>query len=114
MIRLYMDVHIPKAIVDGLRQRGVDVMAAQEDGTTTLPDPELLGRATVLGRVLFTHDKGFKNEASERQRTDIPFAGIVYAHPLKVSVGQSFHDLELIATAAEPEEYMNMLEYLPL
>ena len=31
-IKLYMDVHIPKAITIGLRLRNVDVITAQEDG----------------------------------------------------------------------------------
>jgi len=30
-IALYMDVHIPQAITDQLRRRGVDVLAAFED-----------------------------------------------------------------------------------
>jgi hypothetical protein len=79
-----------------------------------LPDPELLDRTTALGRVLFTHDKGFKTEAAERQRNGVTFVGIIYSHPIKVSVGQCVHDLEIIATAAEPDEFTNRLEYLPL
>ncbi|MDP3091950.1 MAG: hypothetical protein Q8N04_14830 [Nitrospira sp.] len=35
-----MDVHIPKAITDGLRVHGVDVLTAQEDGAARLPDSE--------------------------------------------------------------------------
>lgn len=30
-IKLYMDAHIPKAITNGLRLRGIDVLTAQED-----------------------------------------------------------------------------------
>lgn len=47
------------AVADGLRLRGVDVLTAQEDETTELQDPQLLNRATQLGRVFFTQDKGF-------------------------------------------------------
>jgi hypothetical protein len=47
-VGLYMDVHIPKAITIGLRLRGVDVLTAQEDGTITLSDADLLNRATNL------------------------------------------------------------------
>lgn len=50
-IRLYMDVHIPRAIVNGLRLRDVDVLTAQEDGTDRYRDPELLDQATALQRV---------------------------------------------------------------
>ena len=55
-VKLYMDVHVQRAISEGLRLRGIDVLTAQEDGGQRLPDPELLNRATVLGRVLFSQD----------------------------------------------------------
>ena len=40
-IALYMDVHVPKAITVGLRLRGVEVVTAQDDGSTALSDSEL-------------------------------------------------------------------------
>src|SRR5207302_10179568 len=49
-LRLYMDHHVPFAITVGLRQRGVDVLTAEDDGTATLDDDPLLERATSLGR----------------------------------------------------------------
>ncbi len=51
---LYMDVHIPRAITNGLRLRDVDVLTAQEDGTATLEDSVLLDRSTELGRLLYS------------------------------------------------------------
>jgi hypothetical protein len=53
-IALYMDVHVPKAITVGLRLRGVEVITAQDDGSATLSDAELLERATGLGRAVVT------------------------------------------------------------
>jgi hypothetical protein len=47
-VGLYMNVHIRRQITEGLRQRGVDVLTAQEDGTTRLPDSELLDRAIEM------------------------------------------------------------------
>ena len=41
----YMDHHVPSAITNGLRLRGVDVLTAHEDGTQRLEDPALLDRA---------------------------------------------------------------------
>jgi hypothetical protein len=52
MIRPYMDVHVPAAVTQALRLRGVDVLTAQEDNARRLLDDELLDRATALGRVL--------------------------------------------------------------
>jgi hypothetical protein len=51
-----MDVHVKAAITAGLRQRGIDVLTAQEDGANRLDDDRLLERATALQRVLFSQD----------------------------------------------------------
>jgi len=40
-IALYMDVHVPQAITEQLRRRGIDVLTAFEDGTEQLPDDQL-------------------------------------------------------------------------
>jgi|SRR5215467_1628128 len=77
-VHLYMDVHVRRTVTAGLRLRGVDVLTAQEDGTGELPDPELLDRATELGRVLFTQDDDLLREAKRRQQTGESFAGIIY------------------------------------
>jgi predicted nuclease of predicted toxin-antitoxin system len=55
-VGFYMDVHVPRAITERLRLRGIGVMTAQEDGARRLADPELLDRAAALSRVLFTRD----------------------------------------------------------
>jgi hypothetical protein len=44
----YMDVHVPSAITEGLRRRGIDVLTSQDDGTRQLNDEVLLVRATAL------------------------------------------------------------------
>jgi predicted nuclease of predicted toxin-antitoxin system len=113
-VGLYMDVHVRQAVTDGLRDRGVDVLTAQEDGRRELPDPDLLDRATVLGRVLFTQDDDFLQEAARRQKAGIHFAGVVYAHQLALTIGQCIEELETLAKAGQPEDFENRIEYLPL
>jgi predicted nuclease of predicted toxin-antitoxin system len=93
---------------------GVDVLTAQEDGAESLHDPEMLDRATVLGRVLFTQDEDFLREASRKQRTREAFAGIIYGHQRNVTVGQCVKDLEIIAKVIEPAEAESQVMYLPL
>ncbi len=109
-----MDHHIPRAITAGLRIRGVDVLTAYEDGMSAESDSALLDRATFLERILFTQDEDLLNEATGRQRTGVPFYGIVYAHQLRVSVGKCIQDLELIAATGYPQEFLNQVQYLPL
>ena len=85
-ITLYMDHHVPRAITEGLRLRGIDVITAWEDGTSELDDPALLDRATELSRVLFTQDDDLLVEATKRQRNRLSLCGVIYAHQLRVSI----------------------------
>jgi hypothetical protein len=59
-IALYMDVHVPQAITEQLRRRGIDVLTAFDDGSQELSDDRLLVRVTQLNRVLFTQDIRFR------------------------------------------------------
>ena len=113
-IALYMDHHVPRAITLGLRLREVDVLTAYEDGTSELEDPDLLDRAGVVGRVLFTRDDDLLAEATQRQQAGISFRGVIYAHQLRVSIGRCVEDLEIIAKAGEPEDLMNQVMFLPI
>jgi predicted nuclease of predicted toxin-antitoxin system len=109
-----MDVHVPRTITQGLRLRDVDVLTAQEDGAHQLGDAELLDRATLLGRVLFTLDADLLAETRRRQGEDRRFSGVVYAHQLQVTLGQCVRDLELIATIGEPDDFEGHVYHLPL
>lgn len=113
-IHLYMDAHVPQAVTNGLRVRGVDVITAQENNASNLPDSELLNRATALHRALFTFDDDLLVEATRRQQAGIYFEGVIYANPLSVSIGKCVHDLEIIAKGGEPEDLINRVEFLPL
>lgn len=113
-IALYFDVHVRAAIADGLRLRGVNVLTAQEDGAAEMDDPDLLDRAGVLGRVIFTQDQDFLREAHRRQAAGEFFNGVIYSHQLHSTVGQCVSGLELIAKIHEPEDMANTVEYLPL
>lgn len=111
-LRLYADIHIPRAIVLGLRLRGVDVLTAQDDQASSFTDPMLLDRATSLGCVRFSFGTDLLKEASRRQREQIACAGLVYAHPARISIGEYISHLELIATASEPADMVHRVEFL--
>ena len=51
-VALYFDVHVPQAIADQLRLRGVDVISAVNDDSATLEDDALLEPASDLGRFI--------------------------------------------------------------
>jgi hypothetical protein len=109
-----MDVHVRAAVTKGLRLRNVQVLTAQEDGTSQLDDPQLLDRATALGYVLFSQDTDLLIEAARRQAAGEPFAGVVFAHQQGVSDRRCIDDLELLAKASDPADLMNAMVYLPL
>src|SRR5712664_2963647 len=112
-VPLYMDVHVPYAITDQLRRRGVDVLTAIEDGCDQLTDEELLEHVRVLGRVLFTQDIRFKALAEDWQRQGKPFAGLAFGNQLGVTIGTYVKDLELIAKATDPADWANVVQHLP-
>lgn len=109
-----MDEHVPRAITTGLRSRGVDVLTAQEDGRRNTPDPELLNRATELGRVIFSQDSDLLIKARQRQLPHQPFSGVIDGHQQRVTIGACVKDLELIAKAAEPHDFAGIVLHLPL
>ena len=113
-VGLYMDVHVRRAVTEGLRLRGVEVITAQEDNSSLLKDPELLDRATRLGRVLFSQDVDLLREAQRRQQAGAYFAGVVYAHQLRVNIATWIADLEIIAKTSDLDHCLNHVTHLPI
>ena len=111
---LYMNHNVDRAVTDGLRLRGVDVLTAYEDRAHELEDPELLDRATALGRPLFSTDKDLIVEARRRQKSGQSFAGVIFAEQSRLGIGAQIDDLEIIAKTSEPEELANTLFFLPI
>ncbi len=58
-VSFYTDEHVAKAVVHGLRQRGVDVLTVPDAKLLSATDEEHLVRARAEGRVLFTQDPDF-------------------------------------------------------
>lgn len=110
---LYMDVHVPAAISEQLRRRGVDVLTAIEDGRAQAPDDELLARAHELGRVVFTQDIGFLVLAEQWQRQGRPFHGLLFGHQQRGTIGQYVSNLELIAIASDQDDWIGVIDRLP-
>jgi hypothetical protein len=113
-LALYMDVHVPLAVTEALRRKGLDVLTSQDDGTAAQDDDILLARANELGRVLFSQDQDFLRIAAEWQRAGRSFAGIFFAAQQGVSLGRLADDLELLLTCCATEELRGRVIYLPL
>ena len=114
-IVLYIDENVHRGITNGLRLRGVDVLTVQDDGRASFSDTLILDRATETERrVVFSQDEDFLAEANRRRAQIINFPGVIYAHKLRVSVGDCSHDCRNYCYKAYAEELSNRVEYLPL
>jgi predicted nuclease of predicted toxin-antitoxin system len=109
----YFDHHVPPGVARGLERRAVDVLTAQSDGTAAWSDEELLERATLLNRILYTQDEDFLQISDDWRGSEQHHAGIVYAHQQSITVGQTIADLELIAKAMTAEEMRDLVIFLP-
>lgn len=90
-IKFYTDEHVSKAIVKGLRQRGVDVMTTVESGMLGASDQDHLAFARTEKRVIFTQDDDFLR----LHTTGIDHMGIVYA-PQQTPIRKIIYGLMLI------------------
>jgi hypothetical protein len=113
-LRYYMDVHVPAAITEGLRRRGIDVITSQEDGTRRSDDERLLQRASDLDRILVSQDEDLLAIASRWQASSLKFTGLVFAPQEGASLGRYIDDLELIGRCCEASEVASRVSYLPL
>jgi hypothetical protein len=68
-LTIYMDVHIPAAITDGLRRNGLDVLTSQQDQTRTADDEDLLGRAAEWAQLRHGSRNEGHHEKGEGTRT---------------------------------------------
>lgn len=107
-IRYYLDQHIPGAVVNGLRQHGIDVLSAQEAGRCGLPDPDQLVFATVQERVMVTFDPDFL----ALHNAGTPHAGIAWCPATKYRIGRLIQMLILLHGVVDRNEIKNRVEYL--
>jgi len=106
-IRLYTDEHIPRAVVRGLRERGIDTLTVSEAGMLGASDEEHLAFARREGRVLFTQD----NDVLRLHASGAEHAGIVYARQ-PTPIGDIIYSLVLVVEVLDSEEMILHLEFL--
>ena len=59
LLKYFTDKHIPRAVTDQLRSRGVDVLRCEDVDMDTASDEELLEFATKEQRAMVTFDEDF-------------------------------------------------------
>ncbi|MBI4670977.1 MAG: DUF5615 family PIN-like protein [Chloroflexi bacterium] len=106
-IRFYMDVHVKSAVARGLRQRGVDVLTAQEANLRLAEDEEHIEFALGEKRVIFTNDADFLRLHAK----GIHHAGIVYC-PQTDSIGEMIQGLMLVYELLDELQMENHVEFI--
>ena len=106
-IKFYTDEHIDKAIIKGLRRRGVDVLTTPEAGLLGARDEEHLARALAEGRVLVTQDTDYLS----LDAAGIKHAGIAYA-PQRKPIGDMIRGLMLVYQVLDVIDMQDHVEYL--
>ena len=110
MVRLkfYTDEHISKAVVKGLRARGVDIVSCVDVGNRTASDVEHLNYAEGENRVVVTYD----NDFLKLHEAGHPHGGIAFSHrPL--SIGEMIGILLLMHEVFEDVDMRGKVEFIP-
>lgn len=106
-IKYYTDEHIPTAVVEGLRRRGIDTLTTAEAGLLGAADEVQLAFATAQERVLFSQDDDFLR----LHAAGVEHAGIVYVHQGAL-IGNMVRGLHFIYQLMNAEEMKNHVEFL--
>jgi predicted nuclease of predicted toxin-antitoxin system len=106
-VSFYTDEHVSRAVIQGLRHRGIDVLTVPEAGLMGASDEEHLSRALQESRVIFTQDDDFLRLAAAGH----PHAGIVYA-PQHSSVREILHGLLMVYEVLGAEEMAGQVEFV--
>jgi hypothetical protein len=113
-VRLYFDADsMERAVVAGLRARGIDATTAFESGIADRSDEEQLDFTCSQGRVLFSFNAAhFCRIHAEFLANGKIHAGIILAPQQRYSAGERVRRLLKFVAAKTPEDMHNQLEFL--
>ena len=106
-IRFYTDEHVARAVVRGLRQRGVDVLTAAEVGLLGAKDTDHLALAKSQARVIITQDDDFLR----LHAAGVEHAGIVCAAQ-GTRVSELIRSLMLVHDILEADDMDGHVEFV--
>lgn len=114
MLDLFADEDsLDRAIVRGLRQRGIDVTTAAETGRLGLTDEEQLQFAAEQGRALYTRNlPHFTRIHTEWMQAGRHHAGVIVVRARSMPVGAQIRALTRLASTFSSEEMTDRIEFL--
>jgi Domain of unknown function (DUF5615) len=113
-IRLYVDEDaMARALVRGLRARGIDVTTVLDVGMSAQDDMVQLECATEHGRVLYTFNVGhFCQLHAQYMAQGKSHAGIIVVFRQRYAVGEQVRRLLQLISMKSAEEMRNNLQFL--
>lgn len=113
-IRLYVDEDaMARAVVFGLRARGVDVRTVLEEGMSEKDDIDQIEHATQQGRAIYTFNvRHFCQLHTEYIAQGKSHAGIIVVYRQRYSVGEQIRQLSNLINAKSAEEMRDNLHFL--
>jgi len=106
-VTFYADENISKAIISGVRRRGVSIISTPEAKNLGISDEEHFKYAISNQYVLLTRDDDFLKLASLSEY----HSGIAYAR-MGITVGQIVSTVLLISETMDRESVQNQIMYL--
>jgi hypothetical protein len=116
MLRLLTDEDVHGDIVAGLRRRqpALDLVRVQDVGLGHTPDAIILEWVAQQGRVVVSVDKKtLAVEAWNRVARGLPMPGVAILRTI-LSIGHAITELELIVVAGNPDDFRDLVIYLPM
>lgn len=107
-VRFYMDQHFPSPVTQALRQRGIDVLTAQEAGRCGLPDSVQLAFAASEERLMVTFDSDYL----ALHQSSVSHAGIAWCPQQKYGTTMLVQILELLHRVADRGQMRNRVKFL--
>lgn len=113
-IKFYFDEDALRvSLARAMRERGVDVLTAEEAGMRERDDEEHLEFATARGRVLYSFNvNDFCRIHTEYIVSTKSHAGIILGQQQRYSVGEQMRRLMRIVNARTAEQMVDQLEFL--
>lgn len=114
MIRIYLDEDSMRhSLVQALRNRGVDVTTALDEGMIERSDADHLAYATKQARVLFSYNRGdFLKLHTQYIAEGKSHAGIILARQQQYSVGELMRRILKLMANRSTADMKNRVEFL--
>jgi len=109
------DHDVNARILSGLQQKEplIDLIRARDVGLAAAPDPDVLEYAAGVGRVVSHDENSMIGAAVERLRAGRPMTGLLIA-PQRTPIGRGIDELVMVWAASEADEWVNMIQFLPM